>query len=105
MFLACASGLLLNNFTAKASTKSLFYTDGVELTTHQQLPVDKISGDSRYGLQMTADNDGENVTYASNIKGKFEIDFAVFSQNSFTKTLFCGIILKQSRLYTVRCFL
>ena len=84
IFAACVSGLFLNNFTAKASTKSLFYTDGVELTTHQQLPVDKITGDNRYGLQMTADHDGESVTYASNVRGKFEMDFAVFSQDSFS---------------------
>ncbi|MBE5752062.1 MAG: hypothetical protein E7357_06575, partial [Clostridiales bacterium] len=80
---ACSPALLFRNSVAEENTTNLFYSDGVAFTTRAQVPQDAYTGDKRYGLKLTADNDGERATLSTPVTGKFEMDFAVYSENDY----------------------
>lgn len=80
---ACCFGFMNTIGASAQSTANLFFTNGVVLSTHQQAPLDKISGDERCGLLMTAGVDGQSAKFSSEIIGQFEIDFLVYSKDAF----------------------
>lgn len=64
------------------NTVNLFTSDGVDFTTAYR--TDKVTGEDRSGLLFTATENGSSAEYDKDIVGRFEADFLVFSENSFS---------------------